>query len=136
MSCGASWNRGRRPRRGVLTSPIIPGLNDHELPSLVAAEAGAQLVSYGVVHLPYGVRDPFAGWLEQTLPERSSKILNRIRAMRGGGLNDPRFGHRMRGEGAFAEQLAALHRLACKRAGGYRNRASNSLPSTSASPEP
>lgn len=106
-------------RVGVLTSPIIPGLNDREIPRLVAAaaEAGAQFVGYGVVHLPYGVKDLFAGWLEQTFPERSGNILNRIREMRGGNLNDPRFGHRMRGEGAFAEQLAALHRLACKRAG-------------------
>ncbi len=106
-------------RVGVLTSPIIPGLNDHELPSLVAAaaEAGAQFVGYGVVHLPYGVKDLFAEWVETTFPERSGKILNRIRELRGGNLNDPRFGHRMRGEGPFAEQLAALHRLACKRAG-------------------
>ncbi len=106
-------------RVGVLTSPIIPGLNDHEIPKLVAAaaEAGAQFAGYGVVHLPYGVKDLFADWVETTFPERAGKILNRIRAMRGGGLNDPRFGHRMRGEGPFAEGIADLHRLACRRAG-------------------
>lgn len=106
-------------RVGVLTSPIIPGLNDHEIPKLVAAaaEAGAGFVGYGLVHLPYGVKDLFAAWVETTFPERSSKILNRLRDMRGGKLNDPRFGHRMRGEGPFAEGIAALHRLACKRAG-------------------
>lgn len=82
-----------------------------------AAEAGAQFAGYSVVHLPYGVKDLFADWLEQTFPERSGKILNRIREMRGGGLNDPCFGHRMRGEGPFAEGIADLHRLACRRAG-------------------
>ena len=109
---------------GVLTSPIIPGLNDAEIPDLVsaAAEAGAQFAGYGVVHLPYGLKEMFAEWTRATFPERADKILNRIREMRGGKLNDPRFGHRMRGEGLFAEQLASLHRLACKRAGLPKSR--------------
>lgn len=104
---------------GVLTSPIIPGLNDVEVPNLVAAasEAGAQFAGYGLVHLPYGLKELFADWTKATFPERANKILNRIREMRGGKLNDPRFGHRMRGEGPFADSVAALHRLACRRAG-------------------
>ncbi len=104
---------------GVLTSPIIPGLNDVEIPNLVgaAAEAGAQFAGYGLVHLPYGLKELFAGWTKATFPERADKILNRIREMRGGKLNDPRFGHRMRGEGPFSDSVADLHRLACKRAG-------------------
>ncbi len=104
---------------GVLTSPIIPGLNDVEIPNLVgaASEAGAQFAGYGLVHLPYGLKELFADWTKATFPERADKILNRIREMRGGKLNDPRFGHRMRGEGPFADSVADLHRLACKRAG-------------------
>ncbi len=103
---------------GVLTSPIIPGLNDIEIPKLVqAARAGAQFAGYGLVHLPYGLKELFADWVGATFPERAEKILNRIREMRGGRLNDPRFGHRMRGEGPFANGIAGLHRLACKRAG-------------------
>lgn len=104
---------------GILTSPIIPGLNDVEIPKLVvaAAEAGAQFAGYGLVHLPYGLKELFAGWLGATFPDRAEKVLNRIRSMRGGKLNDPRFGHRMRGEGPFADGIADLHRLACKRAG-------------------
>lgn len=104
---------------GVLTSPIIPGLNDAEIPDLVgaAAEAGAQFAGYGLVHLPHGLKDMFADWVNVTFPERADKILNRLREMRGGKLNDSRFGHRLRGEGPFAAQLAGLHRLACKRAG-------------------
>ena len=104
---------------GVMTAPIIPGLNDHEIPALVkaAAKAGAQWCGYTIVHLPYGVKDLFAAWLERHTPERKEKVLNRIREMRGGRLNDPRFFYRMRGEGLYAEQIDALHRLACQRAG-------------------
>lgn len=105
-------------RVGVMTAPIIPGLNDHEIPALVraAAEAGAQFVGFNIVHLPYGVKDLFVDWLTRHRPERKDKVLNRIREMRGGKLNDPRFGYRMRGEGVFAEQIRALHKTACRRA--------------------
>lgn len=108
---------------GVLTAPIIPGLSDEEIPDLVAASvsAGAKFVGYNIVHLPFGVKDMFAAWLHQHYPERATKVLNRIREMRGGKLNDPRFGFRMRGEGIFAEQIKALHKLACKKAGLKRS---------------
>lgn len=104
---------------GVLTAPIIPGLNDHEIPKLVqaAADAGADWAGYSLVHLPFGVKDLFVEWLERHYPERSSKVIERIRALRGGKLNDPRFGYRMSGEGVFAQQIAQLHKVACKKAG-------------------
>lgn len=97
---------------GVLTSPIIPGLNDVEIPKLVAAaaEAGAQFAGYGLVHLPHGLKELFAGWVAAAFPERAEKILNRIREMRGGELDDSRFGYRMRGEGPLADGIADLHR--------------------------
>lgn len=104
---------------GVLNAPIIPGLTDHEIPKLVqaAADAGANWAGFSIVHLPYGVKDLFVDWLERHYPERSSKVIGRIKAMRGGKLNDPRFGYRMTGEGIFAEQIHALHKAACKKAG-------------------
>lgn len=104
---------------GVLNAPIIPGLTDHEIPRLVkaAADAGAGWAAFNIVHLPYGVKDLFVDWLERHYPERVSKVVGRIKAVRGGRLNDPRFGYRMRGEGIFAEQIAALHKAACKQAG-------------------
>ncbi|MGL4611189.1 MAG: PA0069 family radical SAM protein [Trueperaceae bacterium] len=104
---------------GVLTAPIIPGLTDHEIPALVQAakDAGAKFVGYTIVHLPYGVKDIFAAWVKEHYPERADKILNRIKAMRGGKLNDPRFGARMSGEGIFAEQIAQLYKAARKKAG-------------------
>ena len=105
---------------GVMTAPIIPGLNDHELPTILeaAAEAGARFAGYTVVRLPYAVAPLFERWLEEHFPDRKEKVLGRIRQLRGGErLNDPRFKSRMRGEGIFAEQIRDLFTIGCKRAG-------------------
>ena len=104
---------------GVLTAPVVPGLTEHELPAIVqvAAEAGAGHARYTVLRLPYAVKDLFAQWLERHYPDRKEKVLNRIRAMRGGRLNDPNFGSRMRGRGVFADQISALFKASCNRAG-------------------
>jgi len=104
---------------GVLVAPVIPGLTDHELPSIIAAavQAGAQFAGHGLLRLPHGVAPLFEQWLTQHLPERKEKVLNRIRAIRGGKLNDSRLVSRMKGEGIFAEQIAALFSLACRKAG-------------------
>jgi DNA repair photolyase len=104
---------------GVLVAPVIPGLTDHELPSIIeaSAKAGARFAGYVPLRLPHGVSHLFEQWLQQHAPEKKKKVLNRIRALRGGNLNDPRFGSRMKGEGIFAEQIAAMFSLACKKAG-------------------
>lgn len=103
----------------VLVAPTIPGLTDHEMPSIIqaAAKAGARNAGYVVVRLPHGVGELFENWLEEHFPHRKKKVLNRIRDMRGGKLNDPNFGSRMRGEGVFAEQIRSMFKLACRRAG-------------------
>lgn len=104
---------------GILASPIIPGLNDHEVPSILQAAhlAGARYAGSMPVRLPHAVGLLFEQWLSQHYPAKKSKILNRIKAMRGGQLNDPRFGSRMRGEGVFAQQLRDLFRLSCRKVG-------------------
>ncbi len=104
---------------GVLVAPVIPGLTDHEIPSLIGAavEAGAGFAGYVVLRLPYAVAPLFEHWLEKHLPGKKEKVLNRIRALRDGKLNDPKFGSRMRGEGIFAEQINALFHAACRKAG-------------------
>jgi DNA repair photolyase len=98
---------------GVMVAPIIPGLTDHEIPQILeaAAEAGALSAGHTVVRLPYGVKDIFQTWVHEHYPDRSNKILNRIRAMRGGKLYDAKFGTRMRGEGIYAEQIHETFRL-------------------------
>jgi DNA repair photolyase len=100
---------------GVMVAPIIPGLTDHEVPAILkaAAEAGARTAGRNVVRLPYGVKDLFADWLAVHAPDRKDKVLNRLRAVRHGKLNESTFGARMVGDGPFAEaihQVFALHR--------------------------
>jgi DNA repair photolyase len=104
---------------GVLVAPVIPGLNDHEIPSIVAAaaRAGAGWAATIVLRLPLTVAPVFEQWLEEHAPEKKEKVLNRIRAIRGGRLNDPRFGVRMKGEGIFAEQISRLLEVARRKAG-------------------
>jgi DNA repair photolyase len=104
---------------GVMVAPVIPGLTDQAIPSIIAeaAGAGARFAGYVLLRLPHGVRSLFEQWVTQHLPERKDKILNRIRALRGGRLNDPQFVSRMRGDGVFSEQIAALFALACRKAG-------------------
>lgn len=104
---------------GVLVAPVIPGLTDHEIPSILgaAAEAGAKFAGHVVLRLPYAVAPLFEQWLERHVPGKAAKVLGRIRAIRGGGLNDARFGSRMRGEGIFAAQIEQLFEVACRKAG-------------------
>lgn len=103
----------------VMMAPIIPGLTDHEIPRVLEAakDAGAVGASCVPLRLPHGVAELFADWLERHFPERRDKVLNRIRSMRGGRLNDPRFGDRMRGEGVFAEQIRGLFAATSRRLG-------------------
>jgi hypothetical protein len=67
--------------------------------------------------LPHAVAPLFEQWLARQFPDRKDKVLNRIRAIRGGKLNDPRFESRMTGEGIFAEQIETLIQLSCRKAG-------------------
>lgn len=104
-------------RVGVLVAPVIPGLNEHEIPAILRAarEAGARHAGYTMLRLPYGVKDIFSAWLEQHMPEAKEKVLGRIRSMRKGKLNNSDYASRMRGEGPLAEQIAQLFKLATKR---------------------
>ena len=104
---------------GVLVAPVIPALNDHEMPAILAAaaEAGAGCAGYALMRLPFGVKDLFEGWLEENYPDRKEKVLNRIREIRGGRLNDPGFNSRMKGKGIFADQVEALFHAACRKTG-------------------
>ena len=103
----------------VLVAPIIPGLTDHEAPSILAAaaEAGATAASYIPLRLPFGLKGLFEDWLATHFPDRKEKVLNRVRAIRGGKLYDPQWGTRMRGEGLFADQMEALFTTAARRHG-------------------
>jgi len=98
---------------------VVPGLTDHEIPAILAAvaEAGASFAGYVVLRLPLAVAPLFERWLETHFPQKRDKVLGRIRELRGGKLNDARFGSRMRGEGIFADQVRQMFEVARRKAG-------------------
>jgi DNA repair photolyase len=100
-------------------APIIPGLNDHEIPQILAraADAGARFASYILLRLPHGVADLFAAWLDRHYPDRRQKVLASVRDTRGGRLSDARFGSRMHGTGHRSALIADVFRVARARAG-------------------
>jgi DNA repair photolyase len=106
---------------GVMVAPIIPGLTDHEIPSIVAAcaKAGAQFAGYTIVRLPWAIAPLFEHWVEEHFPDRKEKILGRIKEIRGGTgrLNDSKWGSRIVGQGFFADQIRNMFEIACKRNG-------------------
>jgi DNA repair photolyase len=97
-------------RVGVMVAPIIPGLNDEEMGDVLRAarDAGAAFAGTTILRLPGPVKDVFEERLRAALPLRADRVLRRIREMRGGKLYDARFGVRGKGEGAYAEAIAAL----------------------------
>lgn len=102
-----------------MTSPVVPGLTDHELEALLAAgaEAGADAASWIMLRLPREVSELWQDWLAEHEPGRATKVMARLREMHGGRDYDPRWGHRMRGEGQYAELIAQRFRAGCKRLG-------------------
>jgi len=107
---------------GVLIAPVIPGLTDHEIPKIIEESviAGAQYAGYVMLRLPFGVKEIFEKWLDQYYPARKSKVLNRVLSVRGGKLYNPEFFNRQRGEGIFAEQVAKIFEVACRKNGIWR----------------
>jgi DNA repair photolyase len=101
----------------VMAAPMIPAVNDSELETILerAAEAGATRAAYTLLRLPLEVKDLFREWLAQHLPDRAAHVMSLVQDIRGGRDNDPRFGQRMHGQGAWAQLLSDRFRLACRR---------------------
>jgi DNA repair photolyase len=109
---------------GVSVSPIIPFLNEPELERILeaACNAGAQRAFSIVLRLPWEVNSIFQQWLEQHAPERSARVMARVREMRGGKDNDSRFGTRFTGQGVWAQMLRQRFEKAANRLGLRRER--------------
>ncbi|MCW5776543.1 MAG: PA0069 family radical SAM protein [Phycisphaeraceae bacterium] len=109
---------------GVMVAPIVPGLNDAEIPGilLAARDAGARTAAFTVLRLPYQVKTVFLDWLRREFPLKADRVEGEIRRMRGGALNDSRFGTRFRGEGERAEQIRRLFKVFKSRLGLDRER--------------
>lgn len=107
-------------RVGVNVAPIIPGLNDRDIPEILerARDAGAVRASIIPVRLPAEVLPVFLERLRATYPDREKKVVGAILEMRGGKMNDAGFGSRMRGLGPRWEMIKQLF-LNQKKALGY-----------------
>lgn len=103
----------------VMTAPIIPGLNDSEIPKLLEAarDHGARSAAYVLLRLPITVKPVFLDWLERTHPTKKNRILTLIQSTRGGGLNHAEFRKRMRGTGQIAEQIRQTFQIFRKKFG-------------------
>lgn len=103
----------------VPTAPIIPGLNESEIPAVLAAskDAGAMGAGYILLRLPLTVGPVFWEWLERTYPNRFQRVQGRIKDVRGGKFNDSEFGTRMSGTGEISRRIADLFCLFRKRYG-------------------
>lgn len=104
---------------GINIAPVIPGLSDQDIPTLLEAarDAGANRAGFIFLRLPGNVAPVFEAGLRARLPLRADRILNRVREARGGRLNDPRFGHRMRGDGPYAQTARAVFDAHVRRLG-------------------
>ena len=102
---------------GVMTAPIIPGLNSHEMPAIIeqAANSGAINAGYTIVRLNGSIGEIFKDWIHKTFPDTAEKVLNQIAEVHGGQLSDSRYGTRMRGEGKIADGIKSLFHSAVKK---------------------
>lgn len=103
----------------VMVAPIIPGLNDSEIPAILEAarDAGALTAAYVLLRLPYAVVDVFDDWLDRHVPDKAERVRARIQDTRDGKSYDGRFGHRMRGTGIIAEQIGETFRVFARKYG-------------------
>ncbi|MFG6667544.1 PA0069 family radical SAM protein [Halomonas sp. HNIBRBA4712] len=104
---------------GVLISPVIPGLTDHEIERLIetARDAGARTASWMLLRLPREVAPLFEEWLVAHYPERADKVMSLIRQCRGGKTNEAAFGKRFRGEGVFVDMIEQRFKRASRQWG-------------------
>lgn len=103
----------------LMAAPMIPGLNDDELPAILkaGADAGARTASYLMVRLPLTVKPVFVDWLHAAYPEKAQRVISRIRSTRDGEMNSSKWGERMKGTGVIADQLRQTFELFARKLG-------------------
>jgi len=103
----------------VMVAPIIPGLNDSEVPAILEAarDAGAQRAGYVMLRLPFAVKPIFLNWLERTQTSHAERVLGALRSVRDGELTTSKWGERMRGSGPRAEQIQQTFKVFARKLG-------------------
>ncbi len=124
----APWRRLETIRRladagvpvGVSLAPVIPFVNEPEIEAILDAAhgAGARFANYVVLRLPFELVEVFHAWLHEHFPDRAGRVVARLRELRGGRDNDPRFGWRMTGQGPWADLIRARFQARIRRLGG------------------
>ena len=104
---------------GVLVAPVVPAITDSELEAILEAarEHGASAASYVLLRLPHELKEIWREWLQLHYPDRAAHVMSLVRQMRGGRDYDSGFGSRMRGQGPFADLIAARFARAHRRLG-------------------
>jgi DNA repair photolyase len=103
----------------VMMGPVIPGLNDSEIESILKAarNSGAREAGYTMLRLPHELKEIFKDWLLKEHPDRAARVISLIRDVRSGKESDPNFGTRMVGSGAYAWQIGRRFQLAAQKLG-------------------
>jgi DNA repair photolyase len=103
----------------AMVAPIVPGLTDHEIERILqaAGEAGARDAGYVLLRLPLEIKELFREWLAEEFPDRAKRVIALLRSMHGGKDYVATFGHRQRGSGPYADQIARRFRAAKLRLG-------------------
>jgi DNA repair photolyase len=103
----------------VMVAPVIPGLNDHEIEAILSAarDGGARDAGYVLLRLPLEIKALFREWLAQEFPDRAKRVIGLLQSMHGGRDYVAEFGHRQRGSGPYADQIAQRFKLARRRLG-------------------
>jgi DNA repair photolyase len=104
---------------GILVSPVIPGLTDEEIPSILseAAKCNVDYADHTLIRLPLAVKELFVDWLQRQMPDSASKIIGRMKQIHGGKIDESRFGLRMTGEGKISEMLHQFFEISRKKCG-------------------
>ncbi len=120
----------------VMVAPIIPALNEPEVPTLLkaAADAGAVGAGYTVLRANGAVGEVFGQWLQHHYPDRAAKIMAQVSHLHGGRMSDSVAGRRMKGEGAYAANIARMFTIMRRRY--FEGRSLPELDRTAFSPPP
>ncbi len=103
----------------IMAAPMIPALTDHEIEAILGAgkRAGAIAASWVMLRLPREVSGLFQDWLAEHFPDRAGRVMARLREMHGGKDYDSEWGKRMRGQGHYAQMMAARFNRAARSLG-------------------
>ena len=125
-------------RTGVAVAPVIPGLNDSDIPKVLARAraAGAVKAFLTLLRLPAETRPVFEERLAEAYPDRAARVFSNLEQTRGGRRNDSRFGARMEGVGPRWQAIESLFEVECRRLGLNRDGEMHPRTSTFRRPAP